>query len=230
MITINLLPKERRKVGTNWLFNLSVALITLLLVGGMILATLFANVLVATSSREARSIQKELNARKEVLALVDQLEAQKRILDEKEKIIATLVDRRIEWGKKLQELAELIPDKVWLERIQLETKLVREKVEEKSDPKSAGSSRRPTRPKQIEIRTDYLHIFACTNDLRQKSFLQGEFIRSIQQKESFFADFVDVNFKEGKEANWLERDESSPKVWRFQLTLKLRELEPPRTL
>lgn len=227
MITINLLPKERRQSSTNWLLNIAIVLISLVLVTVVCLATLGANVLAVASQARINHLEAQIEELEPILAKADELESKKAVLDEKEQIIETLVGRRIRWGQKLNELARLIPKDVWLEGVELETKYVIEKVE---PPPSKRNSRRPTKPKRKEIRSDYLHIYAVTNDLERKSALQGELIRRLQTADSFYSDFVEVDFRESREENWYENDEESPMVWRFQVTLTLREIEPPRIL
>lgn len=227
MITINLLPKDRRKSSTNWVFNLTVLLVTAALLALSIGGVFVANLYVISLNNRIAKIDQEMESRREVLDLVSQLEEYKKILDEKNQIIDTLVVGRIQWGHKLFDLAQLVPDQVWLEKLQLETIITKEKVD---PPRTTSSSRRTTsRPTYREIRTDYLHVYAVTDNLREKSSIIGEFIDRIYQNESFFSDFDSVDFQEGEEQPWLQKDESSPRVWRFRLTLKLRSLSPATT-
>jgi len=223
MITINLLPKDRQKVSSNLLFNLVVVGLTLLLVGLSVVGMVGVHLAVAAMNSQLSQVDRELDARAEVLELVAQLEEYKGILDQKKEVIDALVKGRIEWGQKLYELAQLVPEKVWLERLQLETIITKEKIK---PPETKSASTRRAAPQFREIRTDYLHIYAVTHDLKKKSSIIGEFIDRISRDESFFADFESVDFQEGQEQHWIERDEESPPVWRFQLTLKLRSKAP----
>lgn len=227
MITINLLPKDRRKAASNWLFNVSVAFITLLIVVAAVGGSMVANLMVLSADRELRGLQKELDARSEVMDLVSQLEDYKKLLDQKQGVIDALVTGRIEWGQKLHELAQIVPENVWLERLQLETVMTKVKVEEPpSKTTSKSRSTAAARPKFNMVRTDYLHIYAVSNDLKKKSFIIGDFIDRIRQNESFYSAFTSVDFQEGEQQNWIERDKESPPVWRFRLTLKLRDHTP----
>lgn len=206
------------------MFNLGVLLATVVLVGLSVGGVLVANLFVVGLNSKASSLEKQLESRREVINLVSQLEQYKEILDERNSVIETLVDGRVEWGRKLYDLAMLVPEEVWLERLQLETIITRETIQ---PPAGAAASRRAsTRPQYREIRTDYLHIHAVTHNLREKSSIIGEFIDQIYQNESFFADFESVDFQEGEEQPWLERDKDGPRVWRFRLTLKMKSRTP----
>lgn len=225
MITINLLPKERRKVASNLLFNLGVLGVSLALIVLSVGGAFAVHLAVLGLNSQLRHVDRELDDRAEVLDLVAQLEEYKKILDQKEEVIDTLVRGRIKWGRKLWELAQLVPPKVWLERMQLETKIVKEKI--RPPETTTGSSRRQaTAPQFREIRTDYLHIYAVTHDLEKKSSIIGDFIDQIRSNESFFEDFETVDFKEGEEQLWIVRDEDSPPVWRFRLTLRAKSKGP----
>lgn len=225
MITINLLPKDRRKSATAWLFNLTVAVFTLIVVGAAVAGALFLNVYVFGKKAHLARAEKQLADRAEVLDVVSRLEDYKKILDEKKKIIDSLVKGRVEWGRKLNELARLVPDRVWLERVELKSEYQTITV---PPPKttSASATRRPQQPKKVQIRTDYLHIFAVTNRMDEKSSYIGDFIARIQNDDSFFEDFDSVDFQEGQEQPWDKRDKESPPVWRFELKLKLKDRSP----
>ncbi len=225
MITINLLPKDRRKSATAWLFNLTVAVITLILVGAAVAGALFLNVYVFSQKTQLARTEKQLANRAEVLEVVSRLEDYKKILDEKKTIIDSLVKGRVEWGKKLFELANLVPERVWLERVELKSEYQTITVQ---PPKttSASASRRPQQAKKVQIRTDYLHIFAVTNRMDEKSSFIGDFIARIQNDESFFEDFESVDFQEGQEQPWDPKEKESLPVWRFELKLKLKDRSP----
>jgi len=225
MITINLLPKERRKATANWLFNLSVITVTVVLIGVAVAAAAAVNLYAVGLQAKLNQVETQLEERSEVLDLVAQLEEHKKLVDEKNKIIDTLVYGRIAWGKKLHDLAQLLPRKVWLERVQLETKITKEKVEPPPQTSTTSSRRRPSRPQFREIRTDYLHIYAVTHNLDEKVAIQGEFEANMRNNPEFFEDFLSVDFQEGQQQTWIERDEESPQVWRFRLTLMVNRKE-----
>ena len=222
MIRINLLPKERRKSGTNWIFNLSVVLVTLVIIAGSILAGLGGNVVALATSRKLASVERQLDSKAEVLSKVDQLEAYKQILGDKERVIETLVGNRIKWGQKLYDLSTIVPKNVWLERVQLRTVITKEKIPTPPSTSKAAQRRRARGPQYREVRTDYLDIFAVTHKLEQKTSIIGSFIERLKNNESFYSDFVSVDFQEGQEQNWIENEEESPKVWRFRLTLQIK--------
>ncbi len=226
MITINLLPKERRKVASNLLFNLAVVTVTLTLVVVSVAAAVGVHVVAATLNGRLNDVESQLEERAEVIDLVTRLEDYKEILDQKEEVIDTLVRGRIEWGRKLWEMSHLVPPKVWLERLQLETVIVKEKIR---PPENDSGRRRATAPQFREIRTDYLHIYAVTHDLGKKSSIIGDFIDRLRSDEMFFEDFETVDFQEGEELPWIVREENSPPVWRFRLTLRVKSKSPGGT-
>ena len=226
MITINLLPKERRKVASNLLFNLIVVALTLTLVVMSVGAAVGVHIVAATLNARLSDVESQLEERAEVIDLVARLEEYKGILDQKEEVIDTLVKGRIEWGRKLWEMSHLVPPRVWLERLQLETVIVKEKLR---PPEDASTRRRANAPQFREVRTDYLHIYAVTHDLGEKTSIIGDFISRLRADDSFFEDFETVEFQEGEELPWIAREENSPPVWRFRLTLKVKSKSPGGT-
>jgi len=218
MITINLLPKARRKVTSNLLFNLVVVCVTLALVVLSVGAAVGVQVVAVGLGAQLHNIEEQLEARAEVIELVTRLEEYKKILDQKEQVINALVRGRVEWGRKLWDIAHLVPPRVWLERLRLETVITQEKIR---PPEDASPRARAATPRFREIRNDYLHIYAVTHDLERKSSIIGDFIDRLRSDESFFEGFETVDFQEGEEQAWLIRDKESPPVWRFRLTLKL---------
>ena len=222
MITINLLPKERKKTAMAWIFSLSVILVTLIIVGLSVATSLVLNIYVHGLNTQLTEIDQELVNHAEVLAKSEQLQADKKVLDEKKTIIDALVKNRIQWGLKLYELAQLIPEKVWLEKVELISEYKNVTIQ----PPKNTSSRRQQKAKKIQVRTDYLHIYAVTNKLEEKSSFIGDFIARIQKSETFFSDFESVDFQEGEEQPWDDQEKNSPLVWRFELKLKLRDHSP----
>ena len=226
MITINLLPKERRKVASNLLFNLVVVCMTLALVVLSVGAAVGVHLVAIGLNAQLHQVEGELEERAEVIDLVTRLEEYKKILDQKEEVIDTLVKGRIKWGQKLWEMAHLVPPRVWLERLELETVITQEKIR---PPENASTRARAAAARFREIRNDYLHVYAVTHDLGKKSSIIGDFIDRIRSDESFFEDFETVDFQEGEELPWIIRDEDSPPVWRFRLTLKVKSKSPGGT-
>lgn len=218
MITINLLPKTRRKAASNLLFNLIVVAVTLALVVLSVGAAVGVQVVAVSLGAQLRNVEEQLEERAEVINLVTQLEEYKKILDRKEQVINTLVGGRVEWGRKLWDIARLVPPRVWLERLRLETVITQEKIR---PPEDTSSRSRAATPRFREIRNDYLHIYAVTHDLERKSSIIGDFIDRLRSDASFFEDFETVDFQEGEEQAWILREKESPPVWRFRLTLKL---------
>jgi Tfp pilus assembly protein PilN len=220
MITINLLPADRKKSTANLVLRFIVVVVALLIMGVTAGAAVGVYTLTAWTTLEIRQTEKELDELSDVVQMSENLENSLQLLRDKKKIIDQLVTHRVEWSPKLLALAQLLPNRVWLEDMEVETVVTREKIEETA---GSASRRRSTRPQYREIRTDYLHVTAVTDSLKEKSALIGDLLARIKANEQFYSDFKSVDFQQGEEEHWVVSDKESPIIWRFKVTLELKQ-------
>ncbi len=180
MIEINLLPislrEKRRKI--------ELPPVTFIVVGGGILALLLLAtvILAATTYVKGSRLQKveekfkKLEPESEQIAY---LKDEKQKLQKKMTVIEQLVDKRILWARKLNELSSLIPPQVWL------TSLF---IEERSS--GAGSKENETEKKKFLV----IKAVAISRGEGETGELGlvGDFMDEIRKDSSFCADFTNV--------------------------------------
>lgn len=121
MIEINLLPQELRKKDPK--FKVAVPKETLFLVGGLILAILLIVHIIlisvlATKKIRYSSLNREWQKILPEKEKIDNLKQEQRKITEKIKSIDKLTRKgRISWAKKLNVISDVVPQGVWLRRI-----------------------------------------------------------------------------------------------------------------
>lgn len=223
MITINLLPSERKQTDSAWMLKAATVAVAVLLIGGALGATAVIYGYSFQQSMKLKGIEKELAKLDPVIQESNELEAKQKVLNEKKSIINELVTNRIEWAPKLKQLAQLVPDKVWVEGLELRRVETKIKPPPLKDPKTGKL--KPQKPKTIV--DEFVDIVAVTADLGDESVRTSEMMRAIQTS-PFFSGFEDLRHKRGALEPWLGRrssgsraqEEFNPDVWRFKLTMK----------
>lgn len=173
MIRINLLPAElrapeRTPFGTMLLVIGSTVLVALSVI--MLAAVTLIWLPDAKNEREDKTVlkvQREKAARKN-----DLLRAQITAFQHRRKTINDILDGRILWAKKLDQLCDLVPEDIWLDRIEVR------------EAKSAGKGKEPEGP----ALTLDLHVVG-TDESRIADFLRT-LKGDVAGKEDFFDDFL----------------------------------------
>ena len=175
MRRINLLPAELRAPERTSFGTM------LLVTGGTVLVALSVVMLVAVhliwlpaaidskQERAARRVQKERTAKQN-----DKLKAQITPFEHRRKTIKDIFAGRILWAKKLDQLCDLIPEDIWLDKIELR------------EAKSAGKGKQTEGP----TLTLDCHVVG-TDESRIADFLRT-LKEDIARKEDFFDDFLSI--------------------------------------
>ncbi|MCK4437113.1 hypothetical protein KAU86_04125 [bacterium] len=207
MIEINLLPvslREKRK-------RVELPPTTFLLVGGGVLTLLLLACLVfATSTHlKRRNLQKaeeQLRSLQPESDRIAQLKKEKQKLGKKMAIIEQLVDNRVLWARKLNELSNIIPRQVWITSIF---------VEERSLGKSS-SEEKAKREKFLAIKG-----IAISKGKEETGELKlvGDFMDRIRNDSSFCADFLSV-----EQCGSIRRDRmGGSEIMHFELSCQFNE-------
>ena len=180
MIEINLLPlslREKRR-------RIELPPVTFIVAGGGILAflLLISAVLVASTHLRGRRLQKveeEFESLKPESEKVAYLKDEKQKLEKKMAVIGQLVDKRILWARKLNELSNLIPPQVWLTSLFVEERTLK-----------TGSSENETKEGKFLV----IKGVAISGGKGKTGELKlvGDFMDRVRNDSSFCADFVSV--------------------------------------
>jgi Tfp pilus assembly protein PilN len=199
MITINLLPPDRRRMSVDWLPKAAAICIATLAIGAVLALNAyyaFGNMALrqnkATIESEIAEIQPEVDR-------VKRMESEIAVLHRKETVINDLVLNRIEWARKLNQLSDILPARVWLE----EVALVKEK----------GVQARDAAPRKV------LRIVGLTQAMDHARSLEAAFIYNIMHS-PFMEDFESVQLVKSERTEW--SGDKSFTVWKFELNLPLK--------
>ena len=122
MIKINLIPKELVPKKRNFLPHVAVAVLAglLLLWFGSSLAASYAEL--ENSKAHLKYLEEELVKLEDAVAQVKQLEQEKMLLSQKEKAVEQITSGRTVWSHELYVMAGLVPEGIWLERVDMSTR------------------------------------------------------------------------------------------------------------
>lgn len=227
MITINLLPKERRKANTGMLVRAATVAVAVVLIGAAAGATAFVSVISLKQKMELKGLEDQLADLEEARLEYVELEAKQKVLNEKKSVIKELVDGRIEWSRKLSDLAAIVPERVWLE--ELELRRIERKVTPpaRRDPKT-GETRRS---KPITVIDEYVDIVAATGDINEAPMHTSRLMTAIFHS-GFYEGFEDLRHVRSALEPWKQkgaaarRDDYNPNIWRFELQMKRKKNDP----
>lgn len=200
LIRINLLPPERRRVSFDWLPK-AVAMSLFVLAVGSALAVNFHYAWRAMQLRGQKSkIESKIASIQPDVNRVRAMEDEIQVLHKKEAVINELVVGRIEWARKLNQLSDILPPRIWLEKVSLDT-------EKPSGGRNAGPARK------------VLRIVGVTRALEHARSLEAAFIYNIMHS-PFMDDFETVQLMDSSLTEW--QGDRKVTVWRFQLQLPLK--------
>lgn len=232
MITINLLPKDRQKASIDWLPKVITIGVAVLLIGAALGVTAVVSVYSLQKNAQLKRIEKDLAQLSDVLEESRTLEEKQKVVEEKKAIINDLVINRIGWAQKLNALALLVPDRVWLEDLELRRVETKFKPPPVKDPKSGQM-----KPQKTQIIVDeYVDITAVTADIGNEAARMAEMMNAIR-KSDFYSGFEDLRHVKSALEPWQSKsgrsggagkEEYNPDVWRFKLTMKRIKKDAPK--
>ncbi|HNT33608.1 MAG TPA: hypothetical protein PKH07_01270 [bacterium] len=221
MITVNLLPHERRKARSPMMAQYLAIAGTAVVVGLVIMGTVYANMQLRNQEQRVETLTLRSAELDVELEEVRALENKKALLSSKERVIKILAGQRLNWAPKLFELASLVPNGVWLESMYIKGDRVK-KTRKEEVPGSKDAQGKPKfRQKTYYVIQKRLVIEAITDDLTNKAALVGQFISNINKNASFSRDFSNLGGVEAREEHWVLNDDTSPLVWRFKISMDI---------
>jgi Tfp pilus assembly protein PilN len=122
MIKINLIPRGLVPKKRSYLPHVAVAALAVLLLSW------FGNSLASTYSELDRSrnqlgaLQEEMSGLQDAVAQVKQLEMEKALLTQKEQAVVQITSGRTVWSHELYILSGLVPNGIWLERVNISSR------------------------------------------------------------------------------------------------------------
>jgi hypothetical protein len=122
MIKVNLIPKELVPKKRNFLPHVAMAALAgvLLIWFGSNLASAYSRL--EGNKKELVSLQTELVQLEDAVAQVKQLEKEKELLSKKEMAVDQIMTGRTVWSHELYVMADLVPEGIWLERVNMSTR------------------------------------------------------------------------------------------------------------
>lgn len=191
MITINLLPEEIQHLRKKKLLTLKLNLFAILgaiVFAGLLVAfhlglfayNVFLNARLAKMQGVYETIKPEAD---KILALKEKTDQ----LIRKKNVVLSLIENRIIWAQKLNELSDLLPGQVWLN--DLEIKRQSEQI--------AKKVKMPDGTMMEKMETVYFYVLEYNGGVislerREMLYLVGNFIANIKNNESFFSLFEDI--------------------------------------
>lgn len=208
LITINLLPGDRKRVSFDWVPKV-LTIAAVILVASSVMAVNFYYVIgnMALRSRKA-GLEGRIAAIQSDVERVRAMEKEIDVLHRKQDIINDLVVNRIEWARKLNQLSDILPAQVWLEEVALVV------------PKGRDAAKKGEQPQKI------LRVVGVTNALEHARSLEAAFIYNIMHS-PFIDDFETVQLVKSERTEWSGSRNFT--VWQFELQLPLRKRGQPAT-
>ncbi|MFA5142829.1 MAG: hypothetical protein WC522_01500 [Candidatus Omnitrophota bacterium] len=223
MITINLLPEERREKesslskftltfkGQEGLFrNLAIAALAALICMHIVLFFVGAR---STATAKAMS-QKYIAlapARREYEALITEVS----VANRKAKAIDDLMANRFSWAQKLNELSDCVAQGVWLTNISYDEKPSEVSVQVKAASLMNGK-KEITKTETRTLNLRYLNISGYASSMgEQGTALIGKFIQGMKDNPSFFRDFIDIKLESIKSEKIFDQEVMSFKITCF---------------
>jgi Tfp pilus assembly protein PilN len=215
MITINLIPQERRKqratrpqiaVSQDLLITLAQVIAAVLVVLG-VLAAVAINREVKKTLLEIKRVEQQREALKEQLEELARLKYELAVLNDKRAVIDYLGKNRIDWARKLEDLSMNLDDDIWLRMFEI------------SHGYAGGRSARTE---------DQILMQCLTSNTRQANFIMSRTMAALEQS-GFVNERIGVpEMIVGQRRSWMERDQEAvfnPEVWQFELRFPI--LPPP---
>lgn len=223
MIKINLLPHERRQGMRGPAMARSVIIgVGALVIIAVLGYAIYENQQFIEKDSKIIELQTKIEELDKKLEPVLELERRQDMLNRKKKVIDRLILQRLKWASKLNLLAELVPERIWLENLEIITEKVKLERREKA-PGTTASGKPRYRTKKYTVLRKRLVIEGVTDDLTNKTALVGQFIKNIENNEEFIEAFSSIGRVEAQEENWVPRDEASPLVWRFKFSMEIKD-------
>jgi len=177
MIDINLLPEELRPRPRNPLPYLT----TIALAAAVVLYCLISFAgnwrTISVFHNDIARLDEQIDAVRESAEAVKKLEIENRSLSNKQVAISTIMSDRIVWSKVLNNLAQLVPDDVWLSDLKEDVKSISVQVDN-PDPEAAQK----TITKNVIIRKLEISGYALSPREEEGVNHVGRFVRVMEDE------------------------------------------------
>ena len=179
MIEINLLPKELRKKKIEIPeIDISFLPIAAVFLGLIIVIHSALSLSVALKTRSLNRLnerwQEKLPEEEKAVEYTNKLTDMRTKID----AIDSLLQGRMSWTEKLNNLGDAMIPGVWLNSLWLERRMILQKAEENAEPT------------KVMVKT--LHLKGSVIVTGEETAAIGKFIRSLKENERFFADFKEI--------------------------------------
>ena len=202
MIDINLIPKELIPRKRNILPHLVIAALAIILLSwyGSSLAVTYAEL--GSKEGEIQSLKEDIADLGDVVERLEELQWQKKLVEDKEKAVRQITSGRTVWSHELYVLAGLVPKEIWLEKVELSAR--RRPVTVTVPNPNAGKQGQPATLTKTQLRSfPALRItgYALSPHREKGVRLVGDFISNMKNDEIFSMRFV------SPEMRTIEREE-----------------------
>jgi Tfp pilus assembly protein PilN len=196
MIDINLIPKSLIPKKRNFLPHLVIAAIAVILLSwyGSSLAISYAEL--ASKDGQIASLEEDIAKLDYVVERLNELNRQKKLVEDKEKAVNQITSGRTIWSHELYVLSGLVPKDIWLEKVELSSRR-RPVTVTVPNPKAHVQGEPPTLTK-TEVRSfPALRItgYALSPRREEGVRLVGEFINNMKIDETFSLRFVNPEMR-----------------------------------
>ncbi len=195
MIHINLLPAALIPKRRNIVPYLAVAGLAVLLTFTIITSMLGVRAQRKQKIASRTGLQAELESYAETVRQVEELLVEQDRLAQKEAAIAEITAGRTVWSHEMHQLAELVPDEIWLQDMRLGQRR-RPVMVQKPNPNTARGQ--PPTITVVEMRTFpavLLTGYALSPYREEGVRLVGQFITNIKQDPEFALHFAEPEMK-----------------------------------
>jgi cell division protein FtsB len=190
MIKINLIPKELVPKKRNFLPHVAVAALA-----GMLLIWFGSNLASAYHRLDENKkllvkLEKDLADLEDAVAQVKQLEKEKELLSKKEMAVEQIMAGRTVWAHELYVMAGLVPDGIWLEKVNMSTRRRPVTVQVPNTNRSPGQP--PTIEKTVIQSFPALRLtgYALSPHREKGLELVGKLITNIKRDDIFSQRFI----------------------------------------
>lgn len=215
MITINLLPTQRKRITAPAPNQAMIMIFALFLAAGALATAYYFRVQLAERRELKEQLVADQAAYVEDVKIAHQLQAQLDALQQRKKLIEELLYSGPEIARKLNQISDLIPAKIWLEQIKMETT-------EKQEQRVVTTGQTRT-SRTVRVETTMLTLTGVTEDLTNGPSLVAEFISRLHNS-PFMEDFVgEIRPQYQAQEAWLSTGGpgGARPVWRFTLSMQM---------
>ncbi len=216
MITINLLPTQRKKVSAPQANQGMILLLAVVLAVGSLAVAYYYRHEVSVRRAELARIDSEKTAYEPDVKVADALQNQLDQLQKRKSLIEQLIFSGPEVARKLNQISDLVPAKIWLEEIRMD-------VEKKQEQRVVLQGETRT-SKTVIVEFTTLSMTGVTEDITNGPTLVAEFISRLQNSPFMHDISGEIKPLYQGEEGWIANSQDSGgkrPVWRFRISMQV---------